>query len=196
MPQNILPHGLHKTCWLLLLTVLLFLVTLSAPYWVPHDPYLQNLDLALQAPSAEYPFGTDRYGRCVFSRVLVGGQSSIFSALALVGIIFTTGTAARLWSGYYGGKLDNFIMRLSDIFLAFPGLVFAIAVASILGGGMTNAVLALAVQICTPGPQSGADCPAAAIYRGGTFERLQRHGNNFPASPPFYFKSAAGNVGT
>lgn len=91
MPQNILPHGLHKTCWLLLLTVLLFLVTLSAPYWVPHDPYLQNLDLALQAPSAEYPFGTDRYGRCVFSRVLVGGQSSIFSALALVGIIFTTG---------------------------------------------------------------------------------------------------------
>ena len=109
MPKNILPHGLHKTCWLLLLTVLLFLVTLSAPYWVPHDPYLQNLDLALQAPSAEYPFGTDRYGRCVFSRVLVGGQSSIFSALALVGIIFTTGTAAGLWSGYYGGKLDNFI---------------------------------------------------------------------------------------
>lgn len=99
----------------------------------------------MQAPSAEYPFGTDRYGRCVFSRVLVGGQSSIFSALALVGIIFTTGTAAGLWSGYYGGKLDNFIMRLSDIFLAFPGLVFAIAVASILGGGMTNAVLALAV---------------------------------------------------
>ena len=46
MPKNILPHGLHKTCWLLLLTVLLFLVTLSAPYWVPHDPYLQNLDLA------------------------------------------------------------------------------------------------------------------------------------------------------
>ena len=145
MTKNILTHGLHKTCWLLLLTVLLFLVTLSAPYWVPHDPYLQNLDLALQAPNAEYPFGTDRYGRCVFSRVLVGGQSSIFSALALVGIIFTTGTAAGLWSGYYGGKLDNFIMRLSDIFLAFPGLVFAIAVASILGGGMTNAVLALAV---------------------------------------------------
>ena len=122
MPKNILPHGLHKTCWLLLLTVLLFLLTLSAPYWVPHDPYLQNLDLALQAPNAEYPFGTDRYGRCVFSRVLVGGQSSIFSALALVGIIFTTGTAAGLWSGYYGGKLDNFIMRLSDIFLAFPGI--------------------------------------------------------------------------
>ena len=171
MPKNILPHGLHKTCWLLLLTVLLFLVTLSAPYWVPHDPYLQNLDLALQAPSAEYPFGTDRYGRCVFSRVLVGGQSSIFSALALVGIIFTTGTAAGLWSGYYGGKLDNFIMRLSDIFLAFPGLVFAIAVASILGG--FGAGRHLVAQICTPGPQSGADCPAAAIYRGGTFERLQ-----------------------
>lgn len=200
MPQNILPHGLHKTCWLLLLTVLLFLVTLSAPYWVPHDPYLQNLDLALQAPNAEYPFGTDRYGRCVFSRVLVGGQSSIFSALALVGIIFTTGTAAGLWSGYYGGKLDNFIMRLSDIFLAFPGLVFAIAVASIPGRRYDKRCFGagchLVAQICTPGPQSGADCPAAAIYRGGTFERLQRHGNNFPASTPFYFKSAAGNVGT
>lgn len=78
MPQNILPHGLHKTCWLLLLTVLLFLVTLSAPYWVPHDPYLQNLDLALQAPNAEYPFGTDRYGRCVFSRVLVSAGKAPF----------------------------------------------------------------------------------------------------------------------
>lgn len=199
MTKNILPHGLHKTCWLLLLTVLLFLVTLSAPYWVPHDPYLQNLDLALQAPNAEYPFGTDRYGRCVFSRVLVGGQSSIFSALALVGIIFTTGTAAGLWSGYYGGKLDNFTCVCSDIFLAFPGLVFALLLPvswrrydkRCFGAGRH-----LVAQICTPGPQSGADCPAAAIYRGGTFERLQRHGNNFPASPPFCFKSAAGNVGT
>lgn len=88
MPKNILPHGLHKICWLLLLTVLLFLVTLSAPYWVPHDPYLQNLDLALQAPSAEYPFGTDRYGRCVFSRVLVGGQSSIFLRWLWVGSFY------------------------------------------------------------------------------------------------------------
>ena len=60
MPQNILPHGLHKTCWLLLLTVLLFLVTLSAPYWVPHDPYLQNLDLALQAPNAVFELGSEK----------------------------------------------------------------------------------------------------------------------------------------
>lgn len=177
MPQNILPHGLHKTCWLLLLTVLLFLVTLSAPYWVPHDPYLQNLDLALQAPSAEYPFGTDRYGRCVFSRVLVGGQSSIFSALALVGIIFTTGTAAGLWSGYYGGKLDNFIMRLSDIFFSVSRPCFCHCCCQYPGRRYDKRCFGagrhLVAQICTPGPQSGADCPAAAIYRGGTFERLQ-----------------------
>lgn len=115
MPKNILPHGLHKTCWLLLLTVLLFLVTLSAPYWVPHDPYLQNLDLALQAPNAEYPFGTDRYGRCVFRVCWSAGKAPFFCA-GFSGDHFTTGTAAGLWSGYYGGKLDNFIMRLSDIF--------------------------------------------------------------------------------
>lgn len=142
--ENTAAHKLKlRLCFFLAL--LLLTLAVGAPYLTLHDPYLQNLDLALQAPSAEYPFGTDRYGRCVFSRVLAGGQNSIFSALSLVAVIFCTGTAAGLWSGYYGGKLDNFIMRLSDIFLAFPGLVFAIAIASVLGGGMINAVLALAV---------------------------------------------------
>lgn len=127
------------------LTLLLLLLAFAAPYLTPHDPYLQQLDLALQAPSIDYPFGTDRYGRCVFSRVLAGAQTSIFATLALVTITCSSGTAVGLCCGYYGGKIDNFVMRLTDIFLAFPGLVFAIALASILGGGITNAVLALAV---------------------------------------------------
>lgn len=176
MPQNILPHGLHKTCWLLLLTVLLFLVTLSAPYWVPHDPYLQNLDLALQAPSAEYPFGTDRYGRCVFSRVLVGGQSSIFSALALVGIILLPvlppGSGAVTMAGSW-----IILSCVCLIFFSVSRPCFCHCCCQYPGRRYDKRCFGagrhLVAQICTPGPQSGADCPAAAIYRGGTFERLQ-----------------------
>ena len=78
MPKNILPHGLHKTCWLLLLTVLLFLITLSAPYWVPHDPYLQNLDLALQAPSAEYPLGLTVTDAAFFRVCWSAGKAPFF----------------------------------------------------------------------------------------------------------------------
>lgn len=142
LPKNLPTSRLHVY---LFLTLLLLLLALGAPYLVPHDPYLQNLDNALQAPSGAYPLGTDRYGRCVFSRVLIGGQTSIFSTLALVAIICSTGTLAGLWSGYYGGRLDSLFMRFADIFLAFPGLVFAIAIASVLGGGITNAIVALAV---------------------------------------------------
>ena len=120
------------------------LVALFAPWLCPFDPYAQNLSEALQAPSAQHLAGTDRYGRDLLSRIIMGAQSSIFSTLALVAIIAVVGTVIGVLCGWKTGKLDVVLMRTSDVFLAFPGLVFALAIAGVLGGGMMNAVLALA----------------------------------------------------
>ena len=81
----------------------------------------------------------------MLSRVLAGAATSIFSALVLVGIISVAGTAIGVICGYSGKAVDGILMRISDICLAFPGLVFALAIAAVLNGGIGNAVLALAV---------------------------------------------------
>lgn len=134
-----------KLAFLLFLVGALVLISLFGEYIVPHDPYAQDLKNALSAPSKEYLFGTDRYGRCLFSRVVVGAKTSMFSAVGLVAIISIFGTLVGTVCGYVGGKLDETVMRISDIFLAFPGMVFAIAVAGVLGGGIVNAVISLAL---------------------------------------------------
>ncbi len=129
----------------LVLLAILLVVTIFADKIVPYDPYEQDLSQSMQAPSAQHLMGTDRYGRDMFSRVIVGAQTSIASTLVLVVIISVFGTIVGTICGYYGGWVDNIVMRISDICLAFPGLVFALAVAALLGGGVSNAVIALAV---------------------------------------------------
>lgn len=126
------------------LVIALLTVSALAPYLTPYDPYAQDLNQALQPPSAAHVLGTDRYGRDMLSRVIMGSQTTIYSALLLVGIITVTGTLVGIICGYTGGKLDAVLMRISDVFLAFPGMVFAIAVAGVMGGGLMNAVVALA----------------------------------------------------
>lgn len=126
------------------LTLLLILVAVFAPYITPYDPYEQDLGNALLAPCREYLLGTDRYGRDMLSRVIMGARFSISSAVLLVVIITVAGSIVGILCGYCQGKLDSFLMRLSDIFLAFPGMVFAIAAASVMSGGIMNAVAALA----------------------------------------------------
>lgn len=126
------------------LAVGVVLMAAFAPYLVPYDPYEQDLGSALLPPGGAHLLGTDRYGRDMLSRVIMGSQSTIFSALLLVVIITVIGSAVGIFCGYHGGKLDSFLMRVSDIFLAFPGMVFAIAVASVMSGGILNAVVALA----------------------------------------------------
>lgn len=101
--------------------------------------------MALKPPGDGHLMGTDRYGRDLFSRVLIGARTSIFSTLALVAIITLVGTLVGIVCGYHGGRLDAVVMRLSDVCLAFPGLVFALSIAAVLGGGIVNAVVALAV---------------------------------------------------
>jgi len=133
--------------WIFLaLAGLLVLLSLLAPLLCPNDPYATSSSVMNHAPCAEYPLGTDRYGRCICSRVLMGARTSIFSATALVAITFVVGTILGMLAGWFGGIVDTIIMRIADAFLAFPQMVLAIAVAGILGGGMLNAMLALGVM--------------------------------------------------
>lgn len=126
------------------LAVLLVVCSFFSAYLTPYDPYLQDLSIAKQAPSAQHLLGTDRYGRDMLSRVIAGSRASIFSTLLLVAIITAVGTAVGVTCGWTGGWVDTVLMRISDVFLAFPGLVFALAVAGSLGGGLQNAIIALA----------------------------------------------------
>ena len=125
------------------LALLLLAVALLAEQLSPYDPNQQNYEMALQAPSMAHPFGTDRYGRDMLSRVLAGARISIFSALAVVLASSVLGTGVGILCGYAGKVLDTVLMRIADVCLAFPGLVFALAVAALLNGGTINAVIAL-----------------------------------------------------
>ena len=129
----------------LILAGLLVVFSLLAPMLTPNDPDATSALDMNRAPCAEYPFGTDRYGRCICSRVMMGARTSIFSAVTLVAVTFLFGTVLGILAGYYGGVIDSVVMRLADILLAFPQMVLAIAVAGILGGGMLNAMLAMGV---------------------------------------------------
>jgi len=128
-----------------ILAGLLVLLSVLAPLLTPNDPNATSAMHMNEAPSRAFPFGTDRYGRCVCSRVLMGARTSIFSAVALVAAAFLFGTALGMLAGWYGGVADTLVMRLADVLLAFPQMVLAIAVAGILGGGMFNAMLAMGI---------------------------------------------------
>ena len=134
-----------RLVFFLVLALLLVLVGILAPWLTPNDPNATSAMHMNAPPSAAFPFGTDRYGRCICSRVLMGARTSIFSAVTLVAVTFVIGTALGMLAGYYGGAVDSLIMRLADVLLAFPQMVLAIAVAGILGGGMFNAMLAMGI---------------------------------------------------
>ncbi len=130
-----------------LLALLLIMVTTFAGVFAPNDPYETSALAIRTVPCAQYPFGTDNLGRCVFSRILYGGQTTISATFFLVFISFVIGTLVGMVCGYYGGIVDKLLMRLADIMLAFPQMVVAIAVAGILGGGMKGAMIALGITM-------------------------------------------------
>lgn len=138
-------HIKGKLIFFLTLAVLLLLIAIFAQYICPYDPYAQDLMMAQKPPSVAHPLGTDRYGRDMLSRVIIGSTTSIFSTLLLVAIVTMVGTGIGIICAWNNGKVDTVLMRISDLFLAFPGLVFALAVAGVLGGGVHNAIIALAV---------------------------------------------------
>ena len=120
-------------------------VTLQPLQLAPHDPIDQNLADRLHPPSREYPLGTDQLGRDILSRLLVGARISLSIGVVVVSISLMIGTAVGVVSGYLGGWVDEALMRIVDIVLAFPGLLLALVVAGILGPSLTNIMIALAV---------------------------------------------------
>ncbi|WP_245954377.1 ABC transporter permease [Paenibacillus flagellatus] len=129
----------------LLFIVLWTLLALLAPAIAPYDPNVPNTLDKLQAPSASHLFGTDNFGRDIFSRVLYGAQISIWSGLIAVGISFCIGVPLGGIAAYYGGALGNVIMRLMDMLLAFPSLVLAMAIAASMGPGLSSAMIAVGI---------------------------------------------------
>lgn len=127
-----------------ILAAALVIAAFFSEHLCPFDPYVQDLGNAKAMPSLEHLFGTDRYGRDMLSRVIVGSKTSIYSTLLLVGFIMVFGSVIGIVCAWVGKWLDSLLMRISDLFLAFPGLVFALAVAAVLGGGVQNAIIALA----------------------------------------------------
>ncbi len=136
-------HTMLRLAILLLLALGIVFVAVFGQWLTPHDPYEQELKQTLAAPSGEHLLGCDRFGRDLLSRVITGTQTTIFSAFVLVAGICVLGTLVGVIAGYAGGWLDTVLMRLSDIFLAFPEMVFAISVAGIIRGGIWAAVIAV-----------------------------------------------------
>lgn len=129
--------------------MLIVVAVLMAPWVSPHPEQGRGVpDIANKflAPSVEHPFGTDNLGRDVLSRVLFGGRISLLVGLGVVALAAVIGVPLGALAGYVGGRLDELIMRVTDVFLAFPPLLLAIAVAAALGPSVFNAVVAISVS--------------------------------------------------
>ena len=128
-----------------LITIALVIVALAAPLIAPHDPNWQETSRRLEQPSKQHLLGLDDLGRDVFSRVVYGARVSLRVGFSVVLLTSTVGIFLGAVAGYFGGKADTLIMRLSDMLLAFPGILLAIALVAVLGPSLNNVVLALSV---------------------------------------------------
>ena len=124
---------------------MLVAVAILGPVFSPYDPVSQDLAMRLMGPSANYWLGTDELGRDIFSRILHGARITLSIIVLVVGIAAPFGLVLGCVSGYLGGWLDIAIMRITDIFLAFPRLILALALVAALGPGIENAVIAIAL---------------------------------------------------
>jgi peptide/nickel transport system permease protein len=120
-------------------------VAILAPVLAPDDPYKNDLSKTLLTPCAEHLFGTDELGRDILSRIIYGARLSLLEGLFSVLLAMAIGVPLGLVSGYLGGKTDTVIMRLVDILLAFPGVLLAVVIISILGPSLVNAMVAVGV---------------------------------------------------
>lgn len=125
--------------------ILLVLVALFGPFLTPYNPDEPNYDALMTGPSSAHWAGTDEYGRDILSRLIDGTRLTLAVSLSAVLIAAVLGTILGLLSGYYGGWLDRIIMRGSDVLFSFPDLLLAIGIVAILGPGLSNVVIAVAV---------------------------------------------------
>ncbi len=163
-------------CLFAVLALLIILAAVFAPVVTGGiDPTTGVMKDALQASSAAHIFGTDKLGRDIFARVIYGARTSLTAAFSVVLLIFALGTALGVLAGYFGGWVDTVIMRIADMMVSFPGMVFAMAIAGILGASVKNAVIAVALVSWTKYARlarslvlkiRGRDYVAAAVVTG------------------------------
>ena len=127
-----------------LLTIALILVALAAPLISPFDPNSQDTFRRLEPPSRQHPLGLDDLGRDVLSRILWGARVSLRVGFSVVILASIVGITLGAMAGYFGGTVDTIVMRITDILLAFPGILLAIALVAVLGPSLNNVILALA----------------------------------------------------
>jgi peptide/nickel transport system permease protein len=160
---------------------LLVISAAFAPLIATQNPYAQDLTATLQAPSWAHYFGTDELGRDVFSRLVYGSRISL-TIIALVAVIVgPIGLAVGTIAGYFGGWFDTVLMRITDIFLSFPGLILSLAFVAALGAGLENAIVAIALTSWPPIARlaraetltlRGADYVSAARLQGASSARI------------------------
>lgn len=149
-------HGLWYDSWRrlkrnkaamlgLIMAGIFILIAIFAPVFAPYPPNEINLLSVLESPSSTHLLGTDYYGRDLLSRIIYGSRISISVGVIVQVISLTIGTLMGSLAGYYGGKIDMFIMRIVDIFMSFPSLLFTIAIMVALGPGLYNVFIALGV---------------------------------------------------
>lgn len=134
----------------LVVAVLLILASIFAPILATHAPGRQDLANRLAAPSAAHWLGSDELGRDLYSRILYGGRATLGIVLAVTIIVAPAGLLIGTVAGYAGGILDRILMRVTDVFLAFPALILALAFVSALRPGLTSAVIAIALTSWPP----------------------------------------------
>jgi peptide/nickel transport system permease protein len=139
------PLSLMSTIVLVLFILMAAFATLVAPY-PDEGTGKTNVDNTMLAPSLEHPFGTDRLGRDMLSRVIVGARPALMVPIGVVAFAVLLGAPLGAIAGYKGGWVDEIIMRFTDLFLAFPSLLLAMAIASALGRGLQNAAIALVIS--------------------------------------------------
>jgi peptide/nickel transport system permease protein len=128
---------------LLLLTIIV-LGAVLAPFVTPYDPNAQDFGF-LEAPSSEHILGTDDLGRDLFTRIIYGARISLFVGLVTVGTSMILGVLLGLWAGYYGGWIDNLIMRFIDLQWAFPNFIIAVYLVAVFGTGLSNVIVAVSL---------------------------------------------------
>ncbi|HID15789.1 MAG TPA: ABC transporter permease [Candidatus Atribacteria bacterium] len=127
------------------LVIIFLFIALFAPFLTPYDPIKQDLNNILQPPSWAHPFGTDTLGRDILSRIIYGARISLVIGVLVVAISSLIGMALGLISGFFGGYMDLIIMRITDLFLSFPALILAMAIAGALGPSLTNTMIAISL---------------------------------------------------
>ena len=129
----------------LYVVIIFIILAIVAPLISPFNPVEQNMSERLQSPSLSHIFGTDEFGRDIFSRVLYGTRISLATGVISVLVAVVFGVIFGTLSGYFGGIIDTIIMRIMDIFMAFPSFLLALAIVSVLGPGMVNVMVAIGI---------------------------------------------------